>query len=229
MFGRSVALASVAVAALAGCAASTSTTTASSVRPSSSPSPSPAPTGQTTGGVVATSSASTTVPDVATTRPPAPSTTTSTPPTTAGTTQPGPATTTAAPSDTLTITGGLTLSLTESDSTNSECTKQGSTLSGLIAFQTTDFKQYRLQVSLSAGTTTLPAAKPGGLIALFDPNDATAEWSAGTTLSKGVTGAITISDDLSHGTIDTDMDPEPGKPNPSLTPIHLHGTFTCPT
>jgi hypothetical protein len=136
----------------------------------------------------------------------------------------------------LAVTGFLSVSLKQSPSVTSPCKVpttgtttsgglEGNT-SGILGFNDGNGGYYALQFSLAPGTSTFPAAATKNIVAFYPSSDSSKEWSIGTQVSKTQSGTATLSG--KHGTVDVDMAPEPPKPNPSLTPIHVKGTFDCP-
>jgi hypothetical protein len=73
-------------------------------------------------------------------------------------------------------------------------------------------------------TSTWPKDATKYLVSFFSANDSTKE-SIGTAVSSSAQGTLTITGHA--GTIDVDMVPDTPKPNQSLGPIHLKGTFDC--
>jgi hypothetical protein len=124
----------------------------------------------------------------------------------------------------LTVTGSLSLTLQQTPNTAAKCNSgAGTTVSAILPFD-----NYFLQFSIPIGTIVFPAGYGKGGVAFYNGNDSSQEWSIGTNLSKGTTGTVTLSSDAKMGTVDIDMLPEPPRPNPSLAPIHVKGTFVCP-
>ena len=135
--------------------------------------------------------------------------------------------------DSLTVTGGLALTMRQGGPGTARCAKTTDShhhdlQTGFISFTTPDGRFFKLQLDLMAGRTTFPAATSTGFVSLYDSNDGSMQWAVGTNETKSVTGLITMSDDLLHGTVDTDMAPAAAKSNSALTPIHVKGSFSCP-
>jgi hypothetical protein len=128
-----------------------------------------------------------------------------------------------APGGQLLVTGSLSLSIAQNASTQNVCPPTGATVTGNL-----DYDVWVLQFGIPVGTTTTwPAAAGKALVAFYNRNDSTMEWSIGTGKSATAVGTVTVSADGKGGTVDVDMLPDPPKPNPSLMPIHVKGTFVC--
>jgi hypothetical protein len=124
----------------------------------------------------------------------------------------------------LTVTGSLSLTLQQTANTSAKCQSgAGTTVSAILPFD-----NYDLQFSIPIGTTAFPAGYGKGGVAFYNSNDSSQEWTLGTNVSKAATGTVTLSSDAKMGTVDIDMLPETPRPNPSLAPIHVKGTFVCP-
>ena len=121
----------------------------------------------------------------------------------------------------LVVSGSLSLTLAETSNTSNKCQPgSGNTISAILVFDA-----YALQFSLPIGTTQFPQG--AGLVAFFNGNDSTQEWSIGSRVSAGQSGTATISADGKTGSVDVAMLPDPPRPNPALKPIHVKGSFTC--
>ena len=126
--------------------------------------------------------------------------------------------------NTITVSGSLTLSLTEGKTRSFDCQANGSKTSAILPFNgSSDHLEYRFQFSVATGTTEFPSVK--GVVALYDLLDNTREWAAGTTKSAAAAGTITF--DGHRGSVDLDLLPDPPHPNPALAPVHVKGSFTC--
>jgi hypothetical protein len=141
------------------------------------------------------------------------------------TAQASPTTQPSSPAGSLAVSGFLSLSLTQYSNGAYKCQASQPNTSGMLGFEgsATVGGSYVLQFSIPQGTTTWPGTK--GLVAFYDSNDSTKEWSIGTARSSNQTGTLTF--DGTRGTLDISMLPDPPRPNPALTPIHLKGTFSC--
>jgi hypothetical protein len=95
-----------------------------------------------------------------------------------------------------------------------------------VAFNSVD-NQYKLQFTAPVGTSTLPDPSFSAGVGLYEVLDSTVEWTAGTRNTATAAGTITF--DGTHGTVDVDMLPDTSTPNPALGPIHVTGTFDCPS
>ena len=151
-------------------------------------------------------------------------------PTTAARTTEAPTTTTATglAANVLTVSGSVTATMHEDRNYVAiGCdTRADNSVNGFTSFAA-DGTKYVLQFSISAGSYTLPDPASKVFVELYVATDSTREWSAGTSVSSAAGGAITF--DGTHGMIDVDMLPDTPSPNPALAPIHVTGTFDCPS
>ncbi len=86
--------------------------------------------------------------------------------------------------------------------------------------------RYTLQLSLPAGATTFPTTKTNTLVAFYNGDDSSKEWSAGTTKSPG-RGTVSLTG--KKGTISATLGYSPPEStSPALGPVTVSGTFTCP-
>jgi hypothetical protein len=124
------------------------------------------------------------------------------------------------------VTGSLSLSLEESSNSAGACQYNSGAkqLTGILVF-----KRYALQFGIPVGTTHYPMTSPASVVAFFNGNDSTQEWSIGASRSATASSTVTLSADHKTGAVDADMLPDTPQPNPALKPIHVKGTFTCPS
>lgn len=124
----------------------------------------------------------------------------------------------------LTVSGSLSQTLHQSAPGGGQmCQRMANgVVSGIMGFD-----NYNLQLSMPAGTSAFPAAFGKGVVAFFNSNDSTMEWSIGSQRTKAASGTVTVSSDGKQGSVDVDMLPDAPRPNPSLMPIHVKGTFVC--
>jgi hypothetical protein len=123
----------------------------------------------------------------------------------------------------LTVTGSLSVTVNETSNSANRCQRgSGGIVSGILTFDT-----YSLQFGLGPGTTSFPNTAGTSVVAFFNNNDSTKEWSIGSRQTATAAGTVTLAADGKSGTVDVDMLPNPPRPNPALQPIHVKGTFTC--
>jgi hypothetical protein len=85
---------------------------------------------------------------------------------------------------------------------------------------------YTLQLSLPAGSTTFPSSKGNALVAFYNTDDSSKEWSAGTTAQPG-RGTVTLTG--KKGTINATLGYTPASSgSPALGPVTVSGDFACP-
>jgi hypothetical protein len=123
----------------------------------------------------------------------------------------------------LTVTGSLSTSVNETSTSANTCQRgPGGVVTAILEFDT-----YSLQFSLPPGSTRFPNSAGTTAVAFFNNNDATQEWSIGSSQTASAAGSAVVGADGKSGTVDVDMLPNPPQPNPALKPIHVKGSFTC--
>ncbi len=124
----------------------------------------------------------------------------------------------------LTAGGAITATLTEQPGQSCGKNPSGDTTASLRFRGGAD--TYVLQLSLPAGTTTLPDKGGKALVSIYNTADAKKQWAAGTTGSPGE-GTVTVATDGS-GTVDATLGyAPPSAGSPALGPVMLSGSWTC--